>query len=137
LTINAHQFNNQLDHGSITKRLNVFTEIWTGVLHDWKKALYQLSNQPLKCLEKNICWIYNENVIKDETVLIVMHIKKIEKLRKTKKHNWKIGKNSILIKHIFGMASLLLPFHCKRVIWNLVSTYRIVAGEIALDCFFL
>jgi hypothetical protein len=47
MTINAHQFNNQLDHRSITKQTNVRTKIWTGVLHDWKRAHYQLSYQPL------------------------------------------------------------------------------------------
>jgi hypothetical protein len=41
-TISAHQFNNQLDHRSITKWANVRTEIWTAVLHDWKIVLYQL-----------------------------------------------------------------------------------------------
>jgi hypothetical protein len=49
-TINAHQFNNQLDHRSITKRTNVCAEIWTGILHDWERALYQLSYQPLTIL---------------------------------------------------------------------------------------
>ncbi len=47
MIINAHQFNYQLDHKSITKRTNVRAEIWTGVLHDWKRALYQQSYQPL------------------------------------------------------------------------------------------
>jgi hypothetical protein len=50
LPINAYQFNNQLDHGSIKNRTNVLTEIWTGVLHDWKRVLYQLSYQPLTSL---------------------------------------------------------------------------------------
>jgi hypothetical protein len=46
-TIHAHQFNSQLDPRSITKQTNIHAEIWTGVLHDWKSALYQLSYQPL------------------------------------------------------------------------------------------
>jgi hypothetical protein len=45
--INAHQFFNQLDCRSITKRTIICTKIWTGVLHDWKRALYHQSYQPL------------------------------------------------------------------------------------------
>jgi hypothetical protein len=47
LAINAHQFNNQLDHRSITKWTNVRAEIWTRILHNWKRVLYQLSYQSL------------------------------------------------------------------------------------------
>ncbi len=52
MTINAHQFNNQLDHWSITKRTNFLTEIWTRVIHDWMRALYQLSYQPLTIIQR-------------------------------------------------------------------------------------
>jgi hypothetical protein len=45
-SINAHQFNNQLIHRSITKLTNVGAEICTRVLHDSKRALFQLSYQP-------------------------------------------------------------------------------------------
>jgi hypothetical protein len=50
--------NNQLDHRSITKRTNVRAKIWTGVLHDWKRALYQLSYQPLTAF-----WLSLSNVV--------------------------------------------------------------------------
>jgi hypothetical protein len=53
-TINAHQFNNQLDNRSITKGTNVHANIWTGVLHDWKRVLYQLSYQPLTASSKSL-----------------------------------------------------------------------------------
>jgi hypothetical protein len=46
-TITAHQFNNQSDCRSITKWTNVRAQIWTAVLHDWERACYQLSYQPL------------------------------------------------------------------------------------------
>ncbi len=53
MTINAHQFSNQLDHRSISKQTNVRAEIWTGVLRDWKRALYQLTYQPLTILSSS------------------------------------------------------------------------------------
>jgi hypothetical protein len=42
-TINAHQFNNQLDRRSTMKRTNVHAEIWTRILQDWKRALTNLA----------------------------------------------------------------------------------------------
>jgi hypothetical protein len=54
LLTNAYQFNNQLDYRSITKQTNVRAEIWTSVLHDWKRANYHLSYQPLT--SNNFFW---------------------------------------------------------------------------------
>jgi hypothetical protein len=50
-TIDACQFNKQLDSRSITKWTNVRAEIWNVVFHDLKRARYQLSCQPLTIYE--------------------------------------------------------------------------------------